>query len=542
MSDVHHENDFKTLFESAPGLYLVLKPDFSIFAVSNPYLAATNTKREDILGKNLFKVFPDNPEDPDSSGTENLNASLNRVLKNKEPDVMAIQKYDIPIPGSNKFEERHWSSANFPVFGPEKELRFIIHSVQDVTDFVRLRREGMERGGLKRELATRTEQVAQLEKLRQSQKLEAMGQLAGGVAHDFNNILAAILTQTAMISELETIDSTLRSGIEQITRSAERAARLTRQLLAFSRNQVLQPKAVNLNSIVEEIQTMLRRLLREDIQLKTKLASDLKSTIVDSGQMEQVILNLVLNAQDAIPHGGQILIETSNETVDKGLAHGLMKISPGDYVLLRVQDTGIGMDPATQARLFEPYFTTKAIGKGTGLGLATVYGIVEQNHGAIWVYSEIGKGTTFKIYLPRSDQAIEALSSAKPIEPRRGRGETIILAEDQDDLREPLAAYLKSKGYLVHQANNGVAALRLAQSLEGRFDLIISDVIMPEMGGPEMAAEIWKLYSDKKVIFLSGYTDDVLENRNYLGRGLEFLEKPFSLQALLLKIQTVIGK
>ncbi|MBL7714068.1 MAG: response regulator [Bdellovibrionales bacterium] len=485
--------DFKALFESAPDLYLVLAPDLTIVGASDAYLKATLVKREQVLGRPLFEVFPDNPDDPTATGTSHLSASLDRVLKNRVVDTMAIQKYDIRRPESEGggFEERHWAPANFPVLNSKGEVQSIIHKVEDVTEYVKLKKERIEQHRVNQELIDKQDQM---EKLRQLQKLEAMGQLAGGVAHDFNNFLNIVIMSCEELLTHQELSIAVRGEIERIHKSAGSAADLTRGLLAFSRKQVLQPKALELNASVEKLlNTLLKRLLPENIQLKTSLKATHAKVVIDRGQLDQILLNLVVNARDAMPSGGTVTVETESVHLDEAMSAGHFKVAPGEYVMVSVRDTGVGMDAATQARIFEPFFTTKPMGKGTGLGLATVHGIVSQNQGTIWVYSELNKGTVFKVYLPRTDHEIEA-----PFEPPKKREKVqgvapILVVEDQDPLRGIICSVLRSQGYVVHEAENGVKALEFLAGYKGELSLLVTDVIMPDMGGQALAARLKKI-------------------------------------------------
>ena len=537
-----NQPDFKKLFESAPGLYLVLSPssDYSIIAVSNNYLKATMTKRDEILGHGLFDVFPDNPEDPSASGTSNLRASLERVLKHQISDTMAVQKYDIKRPASEGggFEERFWSPINFPVFNEEKCIQYIIHRVEDVTDFVKLKQDRLHQHKETEKLRSRADH---LEKLRQSQRMEAMGQLAGGIAHDFNNILAIIML-TCETPPGVILDDGLQKRFETIKNTSAKAAMLTRQLLAFSRKQVLVPQSQNLNAIVANLENLLNRLLPEDIKIRSNLAADLGNALVDSVQIEQIILNLVVNARDAMPNGGTITLETKNAILDESLASGTPKVEPGRYIMIAISDSGIGMTAETQARLFEPFFTTKSLNKGTGLGLATVHGIVSQSKGTIWVYSEPLKGTVFKIYFPRTDEPVQ---QAKPLleDPTSLRGtESILIVEDQEEIRSIMVDTLKQYGYKVREAVNGTEALSIFKESPMEFDLVITDVVMPEMGGRALAKNLSKLSKNIKVLYLSGYTEETLVNYGVSAEHPQFLEKPFTTQALLNKIRAVLQK
>jgi K+-sensing histidine kinase KdpD len=312
--------------------------------------------------------------------------------------------------------------------------------------------------------------------------------LAGGVAHDFNNLLMVIKGHTELLLNAVPSPEQVRRKVEQIERAADRASTLTRQLLAFSRMQLLQPRVMNLNGVVEDMGKLLPRLIGEDIELVLRTAANLGAIRADASQMEQVIMNLAVNARDAMPGGGRLMIETSNEDLDSAYSAVHPAIQKGSYVLLAVSDNGTGMDAETQAHIFEPFFTTKEQGKGTGLGLATVYGVVKQSGGFIWVYSELGKGTCFKIYLPRVDQPVERTSSTKTYaEAPRGTG-TILLTEDEQDVREVAREFLESGGYTVIEARNGAEAMRLVAEHEGDIDLLVTDMVMPGMTGQELGA------------------------------------------------------
>jgi two-component system cell cycle sensor histidine kinase/response regulator CckA len=378
------------------------------------------------------------------------------------------------------------------------------------------------------------------EQLRQAQKMEAIGRLAGGVAHDFNNLLMVIKGHTELLlSTLPPTDSVTRK-IEQIDRSADRAASLTRQLLAFSRMQVLKPHAMNLNTVVDEICKLVPRLIGEDIELAVRLAPDLGTIRADASQMEQVIMNLAVNARDAMPDGGRLLIETSNVDLDRTYIASHPAMQPGRYVLLSVTDNGMGMDAETQAHIFEPFFTTKEKGKGTGLGLATVYGVVKQSGGFIWVYSEIGKGTAFKIYLPRFDQAVEPTGTGRILtEVPRGT-ETILVAEDEQDVREIAREFLESGGYTVIEARDAADALRLAKQHQGSVDLLLTDMIMPGMTGHELAGRLQQQNTGLRVIFMSGYSEHAASQLANSGANMRLLTKPFSRNVILRAVREML--
>jgi nitrogen-specific signal transduction histidine kinase len=384
-------------------------------------------------------------------------------------------------------------------------------------------------------------EIRQLEvQYRQSQKMEAIGRLAGGIAHDFNNILTAILGTSDLLIEALAPGSRARDDVEEIRRAGTRAAGLTRQLLVFSRQQVLQPHELDVNDIVRDADSMLRRLIGENIELRTTLAPDLGAVRADAGQLEQVIVNLTLNARDAMPRGGVVTIETANVELDKGYAEGHVPAQPGPYVLLAVSDTGVGMDAAVKARLFEPFFTTKEPGKGTGLGLATVYGIVKQNGGYIWAYSEPGHGATFKIYLPRAGPVSEpAVRKDVSVAVPRG-SEVLLVVEDQAQLLRVTTRILEGCGYTVLAAAGGEEALRTAERHKGRIDLLVTDVVMPGLNGREVALLLGPLHPETKVLFVSGYPDASIVHQGLLEPGLAFLQKPFRPDVLARKVREVL--
>ena len=379
------------------------------------------------------------------------------------------------------------------------------------------------------------------EQLRQAQKLEAIGRLAGGVAHDFNNLLTLILGYAdAVMQELHT-DDTLREDVEEILHAARRATSLTTRLLAFSRKQTLQPEILDLNEVVANVEKMLRRLIGEDIELRTVHAEGLGKVKADPGQIEQVIMNLAVNARDAMPQGGILTIETADVQLDEGYMQLHVDVTPGPHVMLALSDNGGGMDEKTKRRLFEPFFTTKGKGKGTGLGLAMVYGIVKQSGGSIRVYSEPGEGTTFKIYLPRVEA--EALSKPKsPSRAGRGGGELVMVVEDEDSLRDLFGKMLENLGYRVIAAANGAEALSLFEEREVRPDLLLTDVVMPGMSGSLLAERLQSMQPELRVIYMSGYTDDTIVHHGVLDPGTPFLQKPFAGTDLAAKIKELMSE
>jgi two-component system, cell cycle sensor histidine kinase and response regulator CckA len=374
------------------------------------------------------------------------------------------------------------------------------------------------------------------QQLMQAQKMEAIGRLAGGVAHDFNNLLGVILGYGEIVHRALADDHSLKGKLEQVLKAGERAADLTRQLLAFGRKQVLQPKILDLNAVVSNMQKMLPRVLGEDVELATTLEPLLGSVMADPGQVEQVLMNLAVNARDALPDGGRITIETRNADLDESYAATHAPARAGSYVMLAVNDTGTGMDAATQARIFEPFFTTKKAGQGTGLGLSTVYGIVKQSGGYVWVYSEVGVGTTFKIYFPRIDEAPEKTRAEGP-RPLLGGTETVLLVEDEASFREMLTEVLGANGYSVLAARNGSEALQIAAAHTGPIELMISDVIMPGMTGPRIVDLVAQTRRDLKVLYISGYSDEAVIQHGLIGPRRSFLSKPFTPELLLRRVR-----
>lgn len=644
--------DFQTLFQSAPNSYLVLTPFFIIVAVSDAYLRATLTKREEILGRGIFEVFPDNPKDPEATGVRNLRSSLARVLQYKIADAMAVQKYDIRKPDTEGggFEERYWSPVNSPVLGPDGEVTYIIHSVADVTEIVRLKQQGFDQQNLVEELRTeerfrkafnanpdpitivtvsdgryidvnesflrvtgyrreevigrtslelgfwnrpqdRAKLIETLDKqgsirdleisfrtksgeqrtgldsaeiievagqkcmfaifkditeykilekqLRQAAKMEAIGQLSGGIAHDFNNLLAVIIGYCEILEDKLPPNNSLRKDCEQIKKAGERAASLTRQLLAFSRQQVLEPRIMDLNATVLEIEKMLRRLIGEDIDLRTAMDSSLGNVKADRGQIEQVIMNLVVNARDAMPQGGRISIETANVELDENYDGRHPQQRPGPYVLLSVSDTGTGMDAETQARIFDPFFTTKELGKGTGLGLSTVYGVVRQSGGHIWVYSELGHGTIFKIYLPRVDKAANIEKQRVGVTRALCGAETILLVEDEEQLRVLTRRFLTESGYTVLDAGHPDNAIQIAQQHSGPIHLLLTDVVMHGMNGRKLVESLAQIRPQMRALYMSGYSG--FTHRELLDSEANLLQKPFTRESLLRKLHEVLA-
>jgi len=373
-----------------------------------------------------------------------------------------------------------------------------------------------------------------------AQKMEAIGRLAGGVAHDFNNMLTVIVGHSEHLLMSLKQDDSHRSSAEEILNAAKRAGSLTHQLLAFSRKQVLQPTVLNLNNLITDIEKMLQRLIGEDINLVTILEPELGRVKADAIQIQQVLMNLAVNARDAMPLGGKITIETSNIYLDEEYASYHIPAKPGSYVLLVVSDTGIGMDKETQSHIFEPFFTTKESGKGTGLGLSTVYGIIKQSDGYIWVYSEPGKGTTFKIYLPQVGEEVEPGEPTRvPTTSLKGT-ETVLVVEDEDMVREIIHHILLDYGYNVLESHNPHEALQVCDLFEGTIHLMVTDVVMPGMSGRELAEKVTSRYPNMKVLYISGYTDNVIVHHGILDSGIAFLSKPFTPYSLVRNVREVL--
>jgi CheY-like chemotaxis protein len=377
--------------------------------------------------------------------------------------------------------------------------------------------------------------------LRQAQKMEAIGHLAGGIAHDFNNLLTAILGYSELLTEQIGPDKSIGQDLREIMSAAQRAAALTRQLLAFSRRQVLAVAAVDLNQVIGNMEKMLRRLLGERITIKTAFADRLRPIMADATHLEQVLINLAVNARDAMPQGGTLTIETRDADLDAHYASTHAGAKPGAYALLSVGDTGMGMSRETQARIFEPFFTTKELGRGTGLGLAAVYGIVHQLGGYVWVESEPGRGTVFQVYLPETQDAVQ--TTAAPVVRVVAPGtETILLVEDEDAVRAFIKTVLQRFGYTVWETPSAEAALTLLDGVDGPIHLLLTDVILPKMDGRELALRVTRNHPLTQVLFMSGYPERMATPQGFLESGVQLMEKPFTAQSLLARVRQVLGR
>ncbi len=411
-----------------------------------------------------------------------------------------------------------------PIRGAEGDITGIMSIIADVTEKKRVEAE-----------LRRME-----EQLRQAQKMEAVGRLAGGIAHDFNNLLTAVVGYSDLILSRLPENDPVRREVESIRKAGERASSLTRQLLAFSRRQVLQPRRLDLNGVVSAMEEMLRRLIGEDVLLVTVLPENLWAVRADPGQIEQVIVNLALNSRDAMPEGGTLIIETANVELGESCVHRHETVKPGSYVMLAVSDTGTGMDESTMSHIFEPFFTTKEVGKGTGLGLATVYGIVKQSGGYVWPCSEPEHGTTFKVYLPREGSPAEEPEAEHRPSPAADGAETVLVAEDEDMVRTLVGEILRQQGYEVLEAYRGSEALEMSERHEGPIHLLITDVVMPGMSGPDLARRFTSLRPEARVLFMSGYTDDAIVHHGVLDPGTEYIQKPFTAAGLCARVRRLL--
>ena len=381
------------------------------------------------------------------------------------------------------------------------------------------------------------------EQFRQAQKMEAVGRLSGGVAHDFNNLLGVIIGYAEFLQEQLRPENPLRASADEILKAGKRAASLTRQLLAFSRQQVLDPKVIDLNVAVSDMEKLLRRLIGEDVELSTSLAPDLGRVKADQGQFEQVVLNLAVNARDAMPQGGKLIIATENMVMDQAFVRRYpYPVQPGPYVCLTVTDSGTGMDAETKARAFEPFFTTKEKGKGTGLGLSTVYGVVKQSGGYIDVFSSPGAGTTFKIYLPRIEEAVSVQAPAQGEAKSFEGKETILLAEDEESLRTLTRTTLEQCGYKVIEAKDGIEALARSEAHDQSIDLLLTDIVMPGMGGRALAQELTRRRPEIRVVYMSGYTGQAVGTQGPIDPGSDFLAKPFTRGVLARKVRDALDR
>ena len=508
------EERYRTILESIEDGYFEVDIAGNFTFLNNTLCKTLGYSKDELMGMN-------NRQYMDKETSRRVYQAFNRIYNTGEPLELFNYKI-IRKDGTTSFLE-----TGVSLIRNEKSERVGFRGiVRDITE--RKRAEG--------------EMAALQDQLRQSQKMEAIGKLAGGVAHDFNNLLTVIkgYSQLSLIEIKE--GHPLKENIEEIKKAAEKAADLTRQLLALSRRQILDMKVLDLNTLLKDLDKMLRRVIGEDIELITLLTEDLGRVKVDPGQIEQVVMNLVVNARDAMPTGGKLTIETANVDLDQAYARAHVAVTPGRFVMISVSDTGVGMTPEVRDRVFEPFFTTKEKGKGTGLGLSTVYGIVKQSGGNIWVYSEPGQGTTLKIYLPLVDEPIEELREKVRIEEIPRGHEIILIVEDDEAVRKLAVQILERQGYNALQAHQGDEALNICQQHKDPIHLILTDVIMPEMSGRQLVDSLKQVRQDFKVLYTSGYTDNAIAHHGVLEKGVNFIQKPFTFEGLARKVREVLDK
>lgn len=498
------EKRFRALIENSSDAISLIDGEGKVLFSSHATSPILGYELKDRIGRDIFELLH-----PDDRGV--ALAAFSRLLASPR------NKTSVQVRYRHKQGHWRWLEALGNNLLEEPGVRAIVVNYRDITE-----RKQLE------------------EQLFQSQKMEAVGRLAGGVAHDFNNLLTAILGYSEIVIDKLPSASQLRRNVVEIKRAAERAASLTRQLLAFSRMQVMSPQVLDLNSVIAELTRMLRRLIGEDIDLITVPAKWLGRVKADPTQIEQVIMNLALNARDAMPHGGKLIIETSNATLDATVGGGQMKVEPGPYVLLSVKDTGCGMDKETRARVFEPFFTTKEKGKGTGLGLATVYGIVKQSGGYIWVESEKDQGATFKIYLPVVEEQVSGIPEAEASSGNMEGDETILLVEDESSVRLLVQTVLEAKGYHVLDARSGDDAIKLCENYKGRLDMVLTDMVLPEISGRDLARRLTSIRPSTKVLFMSGYSGATVGGESMLEINAAFIQKPFTTDTLARKVREVL--
>ena len=499
---------YQTLVESSTDAIMMMDKERKIMSYNQAFLDLFGYDKNEIEGRSI------------------------RVIHKSDESFHSFRDTTYPVIDRDGFIRIEWDFMRkdgtiFPVEtvtsaikSPDGPIRGYVAIIRDITD--------------RKKLETQ---------LQQAQKMEAVGTLAGGVAHDFNNLLTTIIGNADLMSMDLSKDDPLCESIAMIKRAGQSAASLTRQLLAFSRKQVIQPKILDLNEVIRGTEKMLGRLIREDVEMKTSLEPTLWPVKIDPGQTEQVMVNLVVNARDAMPHGGKLTIKTANVDLDEDFFHSEgIKPACGTYVMIAVSDTGIGMDEETQLRIFEPFFTTKERSKGTGLGLATVYGIVKQNAGYIFAHSEPGQGATFKVYLPRVEGEVTSFEKEQgPMNGFRG-SETILLVEDDDTLRNLAKKILQKHGYSVLDAHNGEKALRVTDKHHGPLHLILTDVVMPGMNGREVVERLQSLRQEIKVLYMSGYLDNEIAPHGILDPGINFIEKPFTPNGLAMKVRRVLDQ
>ena len=494
---LREERDFSTsILEAAPALMIVMDGEGKIVRYNRAGERVIGRRPEEVLGRS-FREFP--------RIAEGLCAAIG------DCDKLSLDQFPVEF-------ESTWQDEN----GTERSINWVYSALPDGS------------GGIRWIIGTGvdiTENKRLQQRLYGAQKMEAIGRLAGGVAHDFNNLLTTIMGYTYTLLTSLPEDDSRRYDVLEIDKAANRAANITRQLLAYGRKQIVEPKILSLNDVIQGMDSMLQRLVGEAIELRYDLAPDLRLTRLDPSIVERTVINLVLNSRDAMPEGGTVTIRTRNADLGADYVRRHPQVHPGRYVMLAIEDTGVGMDKATVDRIFEPFFTTKEIGAGTGLGLATVYGMVKQSNGYIWVYSEVGLGTTIKVYFPEaSKEETEGNETAETFSPHGS--ETILLVEDDEEIRQLATKVLTDYGYSVLAASGPEEALDLFAGSRSRIDLVVTDVVMPKMSGRELASRLLKQKEDLTVLYISGYTDDRVVRDAILEPGAHFLEKPFTPEAL----------
>lgn len=503
---IQREKDMAQQYLDIAGVMLVaLGTDGTVTLINKKGCQILGCEEEEIIGKNWFDNFI----------PKAMRMEIQDVFDELMQGTSSVRQYNENLVLTKKGTERMVAWHNTLLTNDKGDIIGTLSSGEDITENRRLE-----------------------EQLFQSQKMEAIGRLAGGIAHDFNNALTAIMGYSDIIAKDAEVKDKHRSYIDEIKKSAERAATLTQQLLAFSRKQIMQPKVLNLNTMLKNTKNMLQRMIGEDITFRLQTATPIDMIKVDPGKIEQVVINLAVNARDAMPNGGILEVETKNIFLDHAFCEMHKGADPGNYVLLSVHDTGKGIDNETMKHIFEPFFTTKEIGKGTGLGLATVYGIVRQSGGYIDVQSQEGSGTTVAIYLPRVDKVPETVEKHES-KVAEGKNETILFVEDDDMVRNMVAAVLEQYGYNVIEAENGSVAMKRCEQ-EDKIHLMITDVVMPGTSGPDLVRQIITIQPEMKVLYISGYTDDAIVHHGVLDENTPFLQKPFTPQKLALKVQELL--
>ncbi|NLH48870.1 MAG: PAS domain S-box protein [Myxococcales bacterium] len=506
--------NYQVLADNTPDLIARIDPQFHFLYVNQTVAALFGKNREDFIGKSPAELgLPEN-------FCRFWEEQVRQVFDTGEPHDV-LHEMSAATGGANGTASYHWYL--YPEIGPDGKVRSVLSSERDISKIKRIEED-------KRKLELQ---------LLQSQKMESIGRLAGGIAHDFNNILTGIGGYVDLILPKIKPNSTIRPGVLEIRRAVNRAAGLTEQLLAFSRKQIVEPKVIQLNTLIAQAVGMLQRIIGEDIRLTYRPDPALGLMKIDPHQVEQILVNLASNARDAMPRGGDLMIETQALAVDHNRSDGFDGLPPGRYAVLSVSDTGVGMDDTVKSQLFEPFFTTKEVGRGTGLGLSTIYGIIRQNKGAIQVQSEPGRGATFRIALPLMEPEYPLPAEEAPVEIPRGK-ETILLVEDEDMVRTVAHRVLADHGYTVVEANNGPAALQLFEQAPDRFALLLTDVVMPQMNGKELYDQAAGLKPGLKVLYMSGYFRDVISRHGILDEETKFLRKPFTSEMLVLKVREAL--